>query len=43
MAATEILLAQNPGWGAQGVRFDVFVVDAHGTVRRIADAFRQES
>jgi putative endonuclease len=43
MAAAEILLAENPGWGAQGVRFDVFVVDARGAVRRIADAFRLES
>ena len=42
LAAAEILLAENPGWGAQGVRFDVMVVDAAGVVRRIVDAFRQE-
>ncbi len=36
------LLADNPGWGAAGVRFDVLVVDAAGAVRRIADAFRDE-
>jgi putative endonuclease len=47
MAAAEILMALHPewaqaGWGAQGVRFDVLLVDAAGAVRRIADAFRQE-
>jgi putative endonuclease len=42
LAAAEILLAENPDWGAQGVRFDVLVVDAAGAVRRIADAFRLE-
>ena len=40
-AAAEILLAEHPDWGRGGVRFDVMVVDAAGTVRRIADAFRQ--
>lgn len=38
--ATEIALANNPNWGEGGVRFDLLVVDAKGTVRRIADAFR---
>jgi len=42
IAATEILLAEHPDWGANGVRFDVMVVDAAGVVRRIADAFRGE-
>ena len=42
IAAAEILLAENPGWGAAGVRFDVLLVDARGAVRRIADAFRLE-
>jgi putative endonuclease len=42
LAAAEILLAENPDWGAAGVRFDVLVVDAAGQVRRIADAFRVE-
>ena len=42
MAAAELLMAANPDWGAQGVRFDVIVVDAVGAVRRIADAFRLE-
>lgn len=40
LLAAEILLGENPEWGRQGVRFDVFVIDAAGTVRRIADAFR---
>ncbi|MSP00828.1 MAG: YraN family protein [Acetobacteraceae bacterium] len=40
VAATEIVLAGNPGWGARGVRFDLLLVDGRGVVRRIADAFR---
>lgn len=43
MAAAEIALAENPGWGANGVRFDVLLVDQAGSVRRVADAFRQEA
>jgi putative endonuclease len=42
LGAAEILLAENPGWGRAGVRFDVILVDAAGLVRRIADAFRLE-
>lgn len=42
LAAGEILLAEHPGWGRDGVRFDVMLVDGVGTVRRIVDAFRQE-
>lgn len=42
IAAAEIVLADHPEWGANGVRFDVIVVDAAGAVRRIADAFRSE-
>jgi putative endonuclease len=42
LAAAEIVLAAHPGWGANGVRFDLLVVDAAGLVRRIADAFRLE-
>jgi putative endonuclease len=38
--ACEIILAQHPDWGVQGVRFDVLVVNPAGQVRRIADAFR---
>ena len=43
IAAAEIILAAHPEWGSAGVRFDVLLVDGAGTVRRIADAFRQES
>lgn len=39
-AAAECWLAANPGHGAAGMRFDVLLVAADGTVRRIADAFR---
>ena len=42
IAAAELILAANPGWGAAGVRFDVMLVDAAGRVRRVADAFRIE-
>lgn len=42
IAAADLLLAANPGWGRVGVRFDVFVVDGKGTMRRIVDAFRVE-
>lgn len=42
LAACDIILAENPGWGAKGVRFDVLLVDQAGQVRRIADAFRLE-
>jgi putative endonuclease len=40
MAAAEILLAENPGWGMNGVRFDVLLVDPQHRVRRIKDAIR---
>ena len=40
VAACEIILGQNPGWGADGVRFDVMLVNPEGNVRRITDAFR---
>lgn len=39
-AAAECWLADHPGHGAAGMRFDVMLVAADGTVRRIADAFR---
>jgi putative endonuclease len=42
IGAAEIILAENPTGGINGVRFDVIVVDAAGAVRRIADAFRVE-
>ncbi len=40
LAACEIILAQHADWGAQGVRFDILLVDPAGKVRRITDAFR---
>jgi putative endonuclease len=43
LAAAEIVLAEHPNWGLNGVRFDLLVVDAAGAVRRISDAFRVES
>ncbi len=39
-AGADIWMAQNPGHGAAGVRFDVILVAADGTARRVADAFR---
>ncbi len=47
LAAAEILLGNHPEWaaagfGEAGLRFDVVLVDAHGRVRRIIDAFRAE-
>ena len=42
VGACEIILAQHPDWGVNGVRFDVVVVDPAGNVRRIADAFRSD-
>lgn len=42
LAAGEVALAEHPGWGRAGVRFDVLLVDDAGRVRRIADAFRHE-
>jgi putative endonuclease len=43
LAAAEIALADHPEWARAGMRFDLIVVDAAGTVRRIADAFRLEN
>ncbi|NMJ43976.1 YraN family protein [Roseomonas sp. JC162] len=40
VAAAEWWVAANPGHGEAGMRFDVVIVAADGTVRRIADAFR---
>ncbi len=40
LAAAEWWVAANPGHGAEGMRFDVVIVAADGTARRIADAFR---
>lgn len=40
LAAAEILLAQNTGWGQAGVRFDIILVDAHRALRRVKDVLR---
>lgn len=40
MGACDLILARNPNWGVNGVRFDTILVDPEGRVRRIADAFR---
>ena len=40
LAAAECWMAENPGHGMAGMRFDVLLVAADGTVRRIVDAFR---
>jgi putative endonuclease len=40
LGACEIILAEHPDWGVNGVRFDVLLVDPMGQVRRIIDAFR---
>ena len=40
VAAAECWIVANPGHGRAGMRFDVVIVAADGTARRIADAFR---
>lgn len=40
LAAAACWCAAHPGHGAAGMRFDVVIVAADGTARRIADAFR---
>jgi putative endonuclease len=41
MAAAEIWLATHPGHGQAGIRFDIMLVAADGSVRRITDALRE--
>jgi len=43
IGAAEALLATHSEWGLSGVRFDVMLVDQDGRIRRIIDAFRQDS
>lgn len=38
--AAEIWMAEHPGHGGNGVRFDLLLRDPEGKMRRIADAFR---
>lgn len=40
LGACDLILDEHREWGANGVRFDVLVVNPAGQVRRIADAFR---
>lgn len=40
LAGAEAWLAAHPGHGTAGMRFDVILVAADGTARRIRDAFR---
>jgi putative endonuclease len=40
-AAAEIVAGAHPEWCSAGLRFDLILVDAAGTVRRIRDAFRE--
>lgn len=42
LAAAEAWCAMNPRHGAAGMRFDVILVAADGTARRVTDAFRLE-
>lgn len=41
MQAAAILQGEHPGWGRQGMRFDVWLVDAAGGLRHVPDAFRE--
>ncbi|WP_114377219.1 YraN family protein [Elioraea thermophila] len=43
LAAAEALMAEEPTWFGEEIRFDLMVVGRDGTVRRIADAFRAET
>ena len=40
LGACDLILGEHPDWGANGVRFDILVLNPAGQVRRIADAFR---
>ena len=40
IGAAEILLRDHPHWGGSDLRFDLFLLDGTGAMRRIADAFR---
>jgi putative endonuclease len=40
LAAAECWIAEHPGHGAAGVRFDLFLVAEDGAMRRVRDAFR---
>ena len=38
--AAEILLQRHPHWSGSSLRFDLFLLDGTGAMRRVADAFR---
>jgi putative endonuclease len=40
LGAAGILLERHPHWAGRNLRFDLFLLDGEGRVRRIADAFR---
>ena len=40
LGAAEILLQRHPRWAGSSLRFDLFLLDAAGAMRRVADAFR---
>lgn len=40
LQAAAVLQGDHPGWGARGMRFDVWVVDAAGRLSHLPDAFR---
>lgn len=42
LAAAELWMGLNPGHGMRGVRFDVLLVAADGTIKRVTDALRQQ-
>ena len=40
IGAAEILLQRHPHWNGSSLRFDLFLLDGTGAMRRLADAFR---
>ncbi len=40
LGAAEILLQRHPHWSGSSLRFDLFLLDDAGSMRRVADAFR---
>lgn len=39
-AAAAILQGEHPDWGARGMRFDAWLLDAQGRMQHVPDAFR---
>jgi len=42
LEAATWLIGENPTWGSNGVRFDVFLVDRAGQIDQIEDAIRDD-